>query len=77
MRLCAHTRFPAPQQGKARIRFQPPDLVTHRAMRHAQLCRSAAEARVLNMSGSPWPLVFLLMASTCVLCGVLIFFVKA
>jgi hypothetical protein len=28
---------------------------------------------LLNMSGSPWPLVFLLMASTRVLCGVLIF----
>lgn len=32
---------------------------------------------LLNMSGSPWPLVFLLMAATRVLCGVLIFFVKA
>ena len=32
---------------------------------------------LLNMSGSPWPLVFLLMAGTRVLCGVLIFFVKA
>lgn len=32
---------------------------------------------LLQMSGSPWPLVFLLMAGTRVLCGVLIFFVKA
>jgi cyanate permease len=32
---------------------------------------------LLNMSGSPWPLVFLLMAGTRVLCAILIFFVKA
>lgn len=32
---------------------------------------------LLNMSGSNWPLVFLLMAATRVLCGILIFFVKA
>jgi cyanate permease len=31
---------------------------------------------LLNMSGSPWPLVFVLMAATRVLCGGLIFFVK-
>lgn len=31
---------------------------------------------LLDMSGSPWPLVFLLMAATRVLCGVMIFFVK-
>ena len=32
---------------------------------------------LLNISGSAWPLVFLLMAATRVLCGILIFFVKA
>jgi OPA family glycerol-3-phosphate transporter-like MFS transporter len=32
---------------------------------------------LLNMSGSNWPLIFLLMAATRVLCGILIFFVKA
>jgi OPA family glycerol-3-phosphate transporter-like MFS transporter len=32
---------------------------------------------LLDMSGSPWPLVFLLMAGTRVVCGVLILFVKA
>jgi hypothetical protein len=32
---------------------------------------------LLSLSGSPWPLVFLLMAGTRVLCGILIFFVKA
>lgn len=32
---------------------------------------------LLNMSGASWPLVFLLMAGTRVLCGILIFFVKA
>jgi ACS family glucarate transporter-like MFS transporter len=32
---------------------------------------------LLDMSGSPWPFVFLLMAASRVLCGVLIFFVKA
>ncbi|MCZ6873050.1 MAG: MFS transporter [bacterium] len=31
---------------------------------------------LLDMSGSPWPLVFLFMAGSRVLCGVLIFFVK-
>src|SRR4029453_18897306 len=39
--------------------------------------QSAVFAVLLNMSGSPWPLVFLLMAGTRILCGVLIFFVKA
>ncbi|MEE9147679.1 MAG: MFS transporter, partial [Candidatus Tectomicrobia bacterium] len=32
---------------------------------------------LLDLSGTPWPLVFLLMAGTRVVCGVLIFFVKA
>ena len=32
---------------------------------------------LLNMSGSPWPLVFLIMAGTRLLCGGLIFFVRA
>jgi cyanate permease len=32
---------------------------------------------LLNMSGASWPLVFLLMAGTRILCGILIFFVKA
>jgi len=32
---------------------------------------------LLHMAGSPWPLVFLLMAGTRVLCGMLIFFVRA
>ncbi len=32
---------------------------------------------LLNMSGSNWPLVFLIMAATRILCGILIFFVKA
>jgi MFS transporter, OPA family, glycerol-3-phosphate transporter len=32
---------------------------------------------LLNMSGSPWPLVFLVMAGTRLLCGLLIFFVHA
>ncbi len=32
---------------------------------------------LLDLSGSPWPLVFLLMAATRLLCGVLILFVKA
>ena len=32
---------------------------------------------LLHMPGSPWPLVFWLMAGTRVLCGVLIFFVRA
>lgn len=32
---------------------------------------------LLNLSGTPWPLIFLLMAGTRVVCGVLIFFVKA
>ena len=32
---------------------------------------------LLDMSGSPWPLVFLLMAASRVLCGVMIFFVRA
>lgn len=32
---------------------------------------------LLDMSGSPWPLLFLIMAGTRVLCGVLILFVRA
>jgi MFS transporter, OPA family, glycerol-3-phosphate transporter len=32
---------------------------------------------LLNMSGSPWPLVFLIMAGTRLLCGLLICFVRA
>lgn len=32
---------------------------------------------LLDMSGSSWPLVFLLMAASRVLCGILIYFVKA
>lgn len=32
---------------------------------------------LLDVSGSPWPLVFLLMAASRVLCGIMIFFVKA
>ncbi|MBM3227196.1 MAG: MFS transporter [Candidatus Tectomicrobia bacterium] len=32
---------------------------------------------LLNMSGSPWPMVFLIMAGTRLLCGGLIFFVRA
>ena len=39
--------------------------------------QSAVFGVLLSMSGSPWPLVFLLMAGTRVLCGILIFFVKA
>ena len=32
---------------------------------------------LLNMSGANWPMVFLIMAATRVLCGILISFVKA
>jgi hypothetical protein len=39
--------------------------------------QAAAFGVLLNMSGSPWLLVFLLMAGRRVLCAVLIFFVKA
>ena len=38
--------------------------------------QAVAFGLLLDMSGSPWPLVFLFMAGSRVLCGVLIFSVK-